>query len=452
MRMLIPGCLLFLVAGCAGPDPHLAHPGAPVAPVTDEVDPFPAVPDAPMSIEQAISLALAESARLDPYRIGMQVAREEKNAARDLQDPEIRFAYGESKRTEQLALGTEQESHQRYRGVMRIFPPNPWVRNAVSKAGDARIQLAAANMRAAEIEVAARVHELFQKVRHRRAEREILQRIFDVRREQLEQTEERLSRGAGTSPDVLMARIDSLDARMDSEKAFIDQQRAITDLAAYLGFEDGNELELAFPPIPPPTDWDLEMLTARAFDRRSDLAAVDWRAETAQWDLSAARRVSVPWFAHIQGAYTEEDRADVDENSWSVQAAVELPLFSFRNSDVGIAEAELEQFRADAERARAQVRAEVRRNLAQLRQARTELDRFKQETAPVLEELNASLASDVGNTLSPDDRADLLEGILKAEQLRLESVLAYQRAWIELQIAIGSEWLIQPTNDAPGNE
>lgn len=174
-----------------------------------------------------------------------------------------------------------------------------------------------------------------------------------------------------------------------------------------------------------------------SFILSSALAAVDWRAETAQWDLSAARRVSVPWFAHIQGAYTEEDRADVDENSWSVQAAVELPLFSFRNSDVGIAEAELEQFRADAERARAQVRAEVRRNLAQLRQARTELDRFKQETAPVLEELNASLASDVGNTLSPDDRADLLEGILKAEQLRLESVLAYQCAWIELQIAIG---------------
>jgi len=448
MRLKVSACLLLLAAGCAGPDPQVGHrPENRDANAVPGAVPSPQVPETPITIEEAISRALSESARLDPYRAGLHIAREEKGAARDLEDPQIRLAYGESTRTEDRGFETDQERRRRYRGVLRIYPPNPWVRNAVSHGGDARIQLATANLRAAEHEIAVHVHWLFHEILQRRRERTLLEDIAKVRNDQFSQTEEILSRGAGTASDVLMARIDALDARMDTEEALRDEHRAMTDLATYLGFEQGNEIKLAFPPIPLPGELDLAMLTTRAFEQRPDLAAVEWRAETARWDLTAARRISVPWFAHLQGAYTEE-RNGVDEDGWSVQAAIDLPVFSVSGSDIGIATAELEQFQAYADQARAQVRLEVRQSLARLRLARAELERYRQETSPVLDQLNADLASEVSTTLSPDDRADLREGILKAERLRMASDLAYERAWLELQIATASDWLIRP----PGPE
>lgn len=452
MRKYVPWCVLPLVAGCVGPVPRVSHRPVPGVPVTEDAVPRSRVPDAPMTVEQAVSWALAENVSLEPYRAGMRVALAEKDAARDVRDPQLRFAYGESDRTEEAGLGPEEDKRRRYRGVLRLYAPNPWVRNAVANAGDARMQLAAANLRAAEYEVAAQIHEQFHDIRRRRTEREILQRIADVRRDQLERTEERLSGGVDTASAVVLARIDCLDAKMGWKEALRDEHRALADLAAFLGFEDGRGLEPVFPPAPPsagaPADEDLEELTERAFERRSDLAAVEWRAEVARWDVSAARRASVPWFAHIQGAYLEE-RNGVDEDTWSVQAAVDLPVFSLTGSHVGIAAAELEQFQAEAGRARAQVRSEVRQSLGRLRLARDELERFERETTPVLDQLNASLASDVGTSLRPADRADLQEAILKAEQLRLDAALAYELAWLELQIATGSDWLVRPTGTDP---
>lgn len=447
-RPCVLWCVLPLAAGCAGPDLGDGYRPAPGFPLAVEEHSRPEVPDTPITIEQALPLALAASASLVPHRAALRVARAEQAAAYEVRDPQVRFAYGESDRTEEGDLGREEEKRRRHRGVLRIYPPNPWAQNAVANGGEARMELAAANLRAAEHDVVARVHLLFHEARCRRAERGTLQRVADVRRDQLEQIEERLSRGVGTAPAALTARLDALDVTVDWERARREELRAITDLATCLGFEDGGELEIADPPVPSvtgaPMNRDLDAWVEQAFDRRSDLAAMEWRAEMARWDLTAARRAAVPWFDHIQGAYTEE-RNGVDEDTWSVQAAIELPVFSRGGSDVGIAKASEDQFRAEAARARAQVRGEVRQSLGRLRLARGAAERFEQETAPALDELNAGLASEVGNALRPQDRADVLEGILKAERLRLEAALAYERAWIELQIAAGSDWLVRPS-------
>jgi len=436
MRWFVLLCVVSSLTGCATSRPEQGQPEPLPRP---ESPPRVAAtaPSSPLGVDEASARAIANSPYIHTYEADLRLARARVDAVGDLRDPELRFTYAES---EQQAPGAE--AREQYRGTLRFYTENPWARGAARSGGGVMVQATAAGLLAMEQMTADQVRGYFLSIRHAREQHDHLARIVEARRIQLEQSQELVTGGVATASNLLKARLDYLRAMTGREESLGVEQRLRNEFAAVLGLDVGHALPLVLDaPIQRPDAtraWDFNTLMELAAARRHDLAAVALRAEVARWDVSAARRLRIPWFTHIQGTYAQE-HPDPEEEAWAIQAAINLPLFAFRNHDVDVLRADAARFEALAEEAHESIRAEMRLAIGLVRQATEQWVRFEEHTAAIISDLRANVESDLGGTLSPDDRADLEKGVIEAERVQLNAVQQYEQALFRLSVAAGGD-------------
>lgn len=327
----------------------------------------------PLTLAALVNSACQHNPEILTLRGAVEAARAEAITVTGLRNPELRMEYGEGSRytgrTWYQPSGAangggvdwrpaadvrkrESESDVVRLGL-RLFPPNPWLLRAQGAGARARFAAATADLRAAEWRLECAIGRLLSEIRTLRRELRIACQQAEVRREYTAAVIARLQHNQGSALDQLDARQRHLRATEDVaviEELLREKLQAVFDLSG--ASLEGEAAEIEGEPEVPLTA--LAGLEFRWMESRQEVVAAYWRHQGAMATLREAKARRIPWLSHVQGSYgrgtTGEEKDaiaalsgapsgltpdsqiavdDSEDEEWSIEAAVEIPVFSF---------------------------------------------------------------------------------------------------------------------------
>ena len=379
--------------------------------------------DGPLTVNAAILLAFKNNPRLQTLETEIELARKQGRALTDLSDPEVRFSYAETESESSDPLNPTTTEVERLQGALRIFPPNPMVMRTRSHYGNALVLLAEANKKAAEHQIAIQIRNSFLNIYHLDERILLASEIGALRNQRKEALKERLAHGHATLADVLEATAEQLEAVNNKAELLSERGRIVRELGVSIGILDPNELSLAHSTYSVDFDfssWPIEELARLALDNQAGLQALLKQIEVAHTDLRKIRLdTTVPWFSHVQGSYSEEQK-DGNDEAWSIQTALSLPFFSFGSYEVEQKRAEYERLTALLDEAYSLADLEIRNAYFDVVNKERELKSYAEQIQPFVHEMTTILEDpDVQKGLLSDRRYQLEEEILLAKQMGL---------------------------------
>lgn len=390
--------------------------------VTRENDAESGVPRR-LSREEAIELAREHDPRTRILRARLGVEEERARIAGRPADPEIRAGVDRTWRN-----SGDRSRYDGYDVGLRVFPAMPGQKRSLRDEAEARLDAADHLLRAAEQSAMRDVIAIYTRLQEIDVELDIRRRRSGIASERLQVVKERAEYGSATRMELVQARAASMNAARDIAELKREEARLLRELAAATGLCSVAGID----PLPvttgdillSPMDGSFRRHEVDAAARQLDEADAVWRRERA-----ALR----PWFSHLQAAYGEDDRTGRNQQ-WSLQAAVEIPIFSlaYRRDREAFAERELARVRY--EEASAGFDRLLDGALAEWHDAQHAYRDLSQTHAPVLEEMRKTLEE---ARAEPDvERMTLLrleETLLEAELALLRSRFDLQRARDSLQ-------------------
>ncbi|MBP7009656.1 MAG: hypothetical protein KBC66_07640 [Kiritimatiellae bacterium] len=372
---------------------------------------------------------------------------------------------------------------------VRLYPPNPWSYAAQVSLADARFHAAAARLGQEQLDITEETAVLAARLLQVRKEIQLLLRLDAVARKELGQV---ANRPVTDQADALRRTlgIQTRLARAEHVRADL-----LSELARLTGHEiDPNALEPEWDwlPVGEITREAIEPLVHEVHARRPDIACAYWQACELIAEHHAARAENIPWIQSVDLAYDRDRRnrsAGYDASSraretaggqsrtqtayadgtlrssressheqarlreqesgretgsqhaeeWSLQAAIEIPVFQWLSRQSSRARGLAEAARADLQNSRRSARHDLRTRLRLLRKTRDDLERFKETLHPAVTELARQLNLLRRNRLlRPDETIQILEQItdVAIETSALEH--AYLEARIGFWIACGA--------------
>jgi len=435
MRRCLLAMLLCLAAGCATP------PGpAPVKTASIGETAIPEwKPGSTLRLADAVELALRNDPRLETLRAGVEVARMAARASTAPANPEFRGAYQQSSSEDSLT-GTTEDSEE-MQAALRVFPQRPWETRAKSIAGDAGLEVARAELGAAEFAVRLAVRAKYAEIAHLDKDLEALDRVAGARKDRYEALKASAAEGQATTVDVLGAGLDYSDALARQGEAESARRRASRSLATMIGAGQEPGLKVRASDLKRKTrvtDSDIEYLETFAMEHRMDLRAAEWQTRRAWAAWRRARAERFPWFSYLQAGYGEE--VGGNSEAWSAQFGVELPVFTDPSSGHQVMAAEWAQARAYEAEVRADVADDVRDALELLKEVDEDVQRFDRDMAPLIDELTGALTSARESlSLSLDTAAQIEVRLVEAERARLDGENRREQALLALETALGAE-------------
>lgn len=380
----------------------------------------------PLSLEEAVRLAEADSPAIEARRAALTSAEDAVEPAGALPDPQLVAGIDNLPVTAGDAYSlTRDFMTMRKVGIMQTF-----VRTEKRRSRTDRARALAARERALltseQLSVRERVAQAW--IARATAERRLdLVRSLQPRVElQVSAATAALSAGRGTAAEAIAARSAeaTLADRLIQLEREVDDARA--DLARWL--PGASERPLGEAP-----DWsdlgiDPEALMAHMTHHR-ELLAYDAYEQAAQADVALARADKRPdWSVELDYA----QRGPRYSNMISLAFRVDLPVFSTHRQDPLIASKvaaaeEIQSERADALRMHA---AELRKALSAWRSATRRVQRYEHDLVPLADDrADAALAAYRGG-----------RGDLQASLTALDDAIEQRVAYTELQNTLGQAW------------
>lgn len=378
--------------------------------------------EAPLTLDQAMAIALSVNRTLVAARLGKEVAKARVEVARERPNPDLRL---------------EEDRETPHDSLTLAFP--------IETAGKRRrrADLAEAEGRSADAEIARLTAETRNILRRafyslaagqeRAAELEELQRLAARMRDA---AKDRFEAGAAPRLEVLQADLAEADAG-----------NAVREARALLiaGAADLNSV-LARPPGQPVSvsgDFDsgglpdAEEATELALKESSEMAVLSRRIEEAGARVSLAKAQRVP-DPILEGAVTHRSDPEFDWG-WRAGVGIELPVLTTHLAAVAVEESALTQLAAGRDALVVRIRSEVFAALALAASHRERYRRFKDEMIPRVAEVE-TLAEDSYRS-GQTGLVAMLQAVQTARDLRLKAVQAgldYQQAVADLERAIGA--------------
>ncbi|MBU0677003.1 MAG: TolC family protein [Verrucomicrobia bacterium] len=428
-----------LLAGCVAPAAQ-----EPSLPQVYESTAIPPKIEIPAKLDEgtAIRIALQSDPRLGSWNAAVDVARAQRGAAWEMRDPQLRFDYEEVERTSLPGGMRMIEQYEQYQYALRLYPPNPFVASARKSGGDASISAAAAELAVAERGIAVEVMRLFARISYLEKDIGLLSRLARLNLDRKTFFKEKSAAGEATTGESLSAGLDYLEAASarDTRRRELDLMRA--QLGHRLGGAALDNVNLIEPDQRQDVNADQldeQELISLAMANRQLLTAAEAEVRSAQAGLSEIKRGRWPWFAHIQGGISDEQRDEGNE-SWFVQAAFEVPVFSWFDGEEDVRSAQAAEMEARLEGLRSEIRIQVVDALGSLRRAQADLNRFHEETGGITQEME-SLLKDVRSEegVDPELTFDLEKSLVEAQRESLRCNFECQQAVIGLQEATGTD-------------
>jgi cobalt-zinc-cadmium efflux system outer membrane protein len=380
------------------------------------------VPAAPLTLRDAVDLALANNPGLAAARLQGDVARAGVGVARQRPNPELTVEETNELPHDLATLAQTIESGGKRRR---------------------RIELAEAGIAAREAELARARADVLSRVR-----RAFYALVAAQRR--LAETDELLHLAERTR-DVARARFETGDVpRLDVLQAELATAQADNEVQTALGAVTGAQASLnalLARPLQTPTAvtggleegalLDVDAAVHTALTASAELAALDRGIAEQQARVALARAEQVP-DSTVAGTVTHRAEPEFDWG-WHAALTLALPIFTRRGAAVQVEERTLDQLRAERAARAAEITAEVWAAAARAAPQQKQVHRFHDQILPQAEEVER-MAEDSyrsGQTGLPA----LLQALQATRDLRLRALDAgaeFQNALADLESAMGA--------------
>jgi cobalt-zinc-cadmium efflux system outer membrane protein len=376
----------------------------------------------PLTLEQAIELAMSANQTLAAARMGRQVAQAGVDIAGQRPNPELTIEAERETPHESYTLAFPVETAGKRRRRIELSEAaagsneaelarlTAEIRGAVRRAF---YTLSAARQRVVEMEEVARLAE-----RTRDAAKD---RYDSGAAPRLELLQAELTLGETTN-DLDAARAQMASARIDLNTLMARSPEEPTSAAGDLG---AGEVPARQPAM------DLAMSAS------TDLALLDHRIAEAQARVGLARAGRVPDVV-LQGALTRRSEPEF-ETGWRAGASVSLPVLSQHRGEVRLEERTFDQLQAEREAVMARIRGSVSAAVVVASAQRERYAHYHDRILPQAAEVEQMAAESyrAGRT----GLVTMLQAFASARDIRLKSVeagLDYQIALADLERAIGA--------------
>lgn len=395
----------------------------------------PATPQPPLSLDQALNIAVGRAPMLDARRAQLEAARQESRRAGALPDPMLMVGIENLPVTGDNAFDPAGDAMTMRRiGLRQEFPSGverEALRSLAERAVDERVALA----RAERLDVRRRTTEAW--VALWAAQRELVE--VEALREQaaLASTlaQARVTGGGESVSDALAASAAVLELDNRVEAARSEVATAQIGLSRWIGADAPRVAEGV------PDFGVLPVSEARllgALGRLGPLLPTEAQVETAAAAIDLALAEKRPDWS-IAAAYGQ--RSDGRDDMLMVEVGIQLPLFAANRQDRGIAarRAEYDAVLAVREDARREQAARIRADLARWESLKQQVERDRNALLPLAADRSATaLAAFQGGAPIAawlDARRDELALLVDHTQ-RLE---ALGRAWAALAFLLAEE-------------
>ncbi|HEY8021356.1 MAG TPA: TolC family protein [Thermoanaerobaculia bacterium] len=393
-------------------------PAAPAAPAVAE-------PGAPvLSLDQAISLAIAANRSLAAARLGRRVAAANVEVARERPNPDL--ALEEDRETPHDLLTVSQTVESAGKRRRRVA-----LAQAQSASGEADLAKTAAELR----NQVRRAYYALAAAERRAVLGDVL---LELAGRTLATARQRFDAGDAPHLEVLQAELASAQADNEARgvRSLLAAGRA--DLNTLLArppatpvATGGEFAAVGVPPVPDPA-----AATERALAANAELSLLDRKIveEGTKLELARAQRYPDPV---VNGTLTHRAQPDFDWG-WHLGVTVNLPIFTRHQAEVDVEERTLAQLKAQRDARAEEIGGEVYSADVQAATAREAALRFRDEILPRAEEVER-LAEDSYRS-GQTGLAALLQAFQATRDVRLQAIQAgldYQNALADLEKAMG---------------
>ncbi len=383
----------------------------------------------PLSLQDALRTAEAQSPRLIAQRFAAQAAAEQVGRAAELPDPKVRLGVENLPVTGEDRLRYDRDfMTMRSVGLMQEFP-NADKRAARNIRASRMHELEGANVQVQRSALQREIATAWLDVHYAERVREALERRARQFRLQADAVSAAISRGRQGAADSFMLRqaLESANVRVIEQERQVERSRLA--LGVLIGAAARRELG------PAPDTGQLPQAQERLLERLERhpvLRSVEQREALARAEVELARSARKSDWA-LELGYAQ--RRPSFDNMVTVMATFELPWQTGRRQDRDVASrlAELEQVRALREDEKRVREAELRGWLADFESAARRIERFERALLPLARERAAAAAAafrGARGELAPVLEA---EGAVTETEIELIQALAERgRAWANL--------------------
>ncbi|MBS7457904.1 TolC family protein [Coralloluteibacterium stylophorae] len=389
----------------------------------------------PLSLEEAVRMAVEGAPMLDARRAQVEAARQESRRAGALPDPMLMVGIDNLPVTGADAFDPSADFMTMKRIGIRQEVPAGAKRDAREALAARTVEERRAQALAERLDVRRMAAEAW--VALWAAQRELTE--VTALREQAELASDlaraRVSGGTEPAADALAAEASVLELDNRIEAAHAAVEAAQVGLARWIGTPASQVIadmpDFGALPVP-------EARLLRALDRLGPLLATEAQVETAAAAINLAQAEKRPDWS-VAASYGQ--RSDGREDMFMLEFGIELPLFTANRQDRGIAarRAEYEAALATREDARREQAVRIRADLAQWEALKRQVERDRDALLPLAADRSATAlaAYRAGAPIRPwlDARRDELDLVLEHTKRRE----ALGRTWAALAYLLAEE-------------
>jgi outer membrane protein len=243
--------------------------------------------------------------------------------------------------------------------------------------------------------------------------------------------------GMGARADIARAEVEIADATLAVAAADAAVETARAQLARAIGLPANTPLVIAdVEPEPGP----IPALPDDVPDR-PEVRALAWQAEAARTTADAASEGYWPQVTVSAGYGVEDDTFCPTRQTWSIGAAVEVPLFSrgATSPTIDAAQARAALYDAQLETTRSDIVLEIQSAWYALQEARARLDASGPLIASAAENVRVAEGLYQEGTGSMVDLVDARDAVQRAQITRVTAVRDVAIAAARLRYAVGEE-------------
>lgn len=322
----------------------------------------------------------------------------------------------------------------------RLYVPHPGIRKARLARAEQEVKLARAAALNQERDVVIRIREEYEQLQYLKAQIELLELEEDAAKSYSETQSKMLSSGLITIDKVEYVGSDGLSV----EGAQIEFNSQRDNLAARVGLKDPNRIRITDKLISPSIDLDhthLEYLIRMSLANRGELTTIRAKEKIAQSALNESRAKKIPWFDYVQaGVGREEEGGQRTGESWGIQLAMSVPLFSWLGHESAVREAAVTSYYSQKGATQKIITGEVVASYENLKRAKKYRDRA-QEHALTQKKYNTQFIERVKNTERhklEKIRFEIAQNTTKITKQRLAAERTYNKALLQLEKALGT--------------
>ena len=334
----------------------------------------------------------------------------------------------------------------------RLYVPHPGIRKARLARAEQEIKLARAAALNQERDVVIKIREEYEQLQYLKAKIELLELEESAAKSYSEIQSKMLSSGLITIDKIEYIGSEGLSV----EGAQIEFNSQRDNLAARVGLKNSQRIRITDKLISPSIDLDhthLEYLIRMSLANRGELTTIRAKEKIAQSSLNESRAKKIPWFDYVQGGIgREEEGGQRTGESWGIQLAMSVPLFSWLGHESEVREAAVASYYSQKGATQTIITAEVVASYENLKRAKRYRDRA-QKHALAQKEYNIEFIERIKNTERhklEKIRFEIAQNATKTTQQRLAAERTYNKALLQLEKALGTSLekvFITPADD-----